>query len=191
MEGGGVWWGADGGQGVLGLGDVAEHAWRATSSVGIPRWRPVVVACRLLVTCCLPDACCLLFTCRFLVACRLACRLSLRVTCFRVSSLSHIVSGWRCCAFAAARGAGPLSSSMGWPAHHSPASTRCTWRGRLSHLLSGVRRHPGAANKVSEGGAMTTGWPLTFPSAHITYVAWALRSFAILLAPSSWGCKRG
>ena len=24
---GGVWWGADGGQGVLGLGDVAMRAW--------------------------------------------------------------------------------------------------------------------------------------------------------------------
>ena len=36
MEGGGVWWGAGGGQGVLGLGDVAVHAWRATSSVGVP-----------------------------------------------------------------------------------------------------------------------------------------------------------
>ena len=38
---------------------------------------------------------------------------------------------------------------------------------------------------------MTTGWSLTFPSAHGTYVAWALRLFAIVLALSSWGSKRG
>ena len=155
---------ADGGQGVLGLGDVTVRAWRATSSVGVPRWHPVVVACRLRVACCLllaccllfacrlPDACCLLFACRFLVACRLACRFSSHVACFRVSLSSHIVSGWWCWAFAAARGAGRSSSSMGWPAHHSPGSTRRTWHGRSSRLLSGVRRRPGAANKVSEGG---------------------------------------
>ena len=163
MEGG-VWWGADGGQGVLGLEDVAVRAWRATSSVGILRWRPIVIACRLriacclllmcclLFACCLPNACCLLFACRFLVACCLACHLSSHVACFHVSLLLHIVSGWWCWAFAAARGAGPSSSSMGWPTHHSPASTRCMWCGCSSHLLSGVHRRPGAANKVSEGG---------------------------------------
>ena len=43
--GGGAWWGADGGQGVLGLGDVAVHAWQGTSSVGVPRWCPIVIMC--------------------------------------------------------------------------------------------------------------------------------------------------
>ena len=49
----------------------------------------------------------------------------------------------------------------------------------------------GLQTRLVMGGAKTAGWLLTFPSAHITYVAWALCSFAILLAPSSWGCKRG
>ena len=30
-----------------------------------------------------------------------------------------------------------------------------------------------------------------FPSGHATYMAWALVSFAIRCAPSSWGCKQG
>ena len=55
MEGEGVWWGADGGQGVLGLGDVAVCVWRATSSVGVPLSLHVVsslhVASSLRVAC--------------------------------------------------------------------------------------------------------------------------------------------
>ena len=30
-----------------------------------------------------------------------------------------------------------------------------------------------------------------FPSIHMMYMAWALISFAIRCAPSSWGCKQG
>ena len=93
-----------------------------TSSVVVPRWRPVVVArrllvaCRVLFACRLPVACRLLFACRFLfacrlpMACRLACRLSSRVACLRVSLSSGAVNGWWCWVFAASRGAGPL-----WP----------------------------------------------------------------------------
>ena len=78
---GGVCWGADGGQGVLGLGDVAVRAWRATSSIGVPRWRPVVVACRLLLTCCLLLACCLLLVCCLLFTCCLSsCVASFRMS---------------------------------------------------------------------------------------------------------------
>ena len=42
----------------------------------------------------------------------------------------------------------------------------------------------GLQTRLVKGGAMTMGWPLTFPT-HIMYVAWALRLFAVLLAPSS------
>ena len=114
----------------------------------------LLFACCLLFMCCLPDTCCLLFVCRFLVASRVA---SLHMSpvfmccCCRTLS-SSAVSGWWCWAFAAAHGAGPSSLSMGWPTHHSPVSMRRTWCGHSSCLLSGVHCHPGAANKVSEGG---------------------------------------
>ena len=75
-----------------------------TSSVVVPRWRPVVVArrllvtCRVLFTCRFPIACRILFVCRILFMCHLpiACHLSLS---------SGAVNGWWCWVFAASCGA--------------------------------------------------------------------------------------
>ena len=183
-----------------------------TLSVVIPHWCPIVVVCRLLIVCCLLFACCLpvaccllfvccfLFTCRLPIACRLACRLSshviviwccqwmmvLGVCGFSWCQAPMVICGWWCGHIVVSWSGGEvsLSLSMGWlltipqrPCQH--------W----AHLLSDCC--PGAANKVSEVGAMTTGCSLTFPSAHVTYMAWALCLFAIMLALSSWGSKQG
>ena len=78
-------------------------------SVVVPRWRPVVVARRLLVACRVLFACSFLFACRLPIACRLACRLSSPVACLRVSLSSGAVNGWWCWVFAASRG--------GWCGH--------------------------------------------------------------------------
>ena len=97
-----------------------------SSSVVVPRWRPVVVACRLLV------ACRVLFACRFLcarrlpIACRLACRLSSPVACLHVSLSSGAVNGWWCWVFAASHG--------GWCGH---VVVVVSWSGGEGH-----RRRP-------------------------------------------------
>ena len=164
-----------------------------TSSVVVPRWRPVVVACRLLVACRLP------------IACHLTFRLSSCVACLRVSLSSGVVNGW-CWVFGASRGAG-----LPWPFVAGGVVTslcrgrvvrrrrRRPWGGRSpfasAHASSGLVCYTtvvlGLQTRSVRWGAMTTGWPLTFPSAHVTYVAWVLRSFAIMLALLSWGSKRG
>ena len=168
-----------------------------TSSVVVPCWRPVVVVRRLLV------ACRLLLACRLPVASRVACRLSSHVACLRVSLSSGVVNGW-CWVFGASRGAGLLwpfvaggvvtSLCRGWVTRRR-CRCRRPWGGRSpfasAHASSGLVCYPtvvlGLQTRSVRWGAMTTGWPLTFPSAHVTYMAWALRSFAIVLALSSWG----
>ena len=185
MEGG-VWWGADGGQGVLGLGDVAVRAWRATSSVGVPLSSRVACSSRVAS----PTR----------VACSSRVASSSPVA-SRVASL-RVLPVFACCCrrTLSAGGAGRLRLLVVLDPRRRP------WGGPLTipqrpHDVRGVGArlvcYPvcavvlGLQTRLVKGGAMTTGWPLTFPSAHITYVAWALRSFAILLAQSSWGCKRG
>ena len=195
-----------------------------TSSVVVPRWRPIVVArqllvaccvlfacrlpvaCRVLFACCLPVACRVLFAWRLPIACCLTCRLSSRVTCLRVSLSSGAVHGWWWWVFAASRGAGPPSPFVAGGVATSLCRGRVVrhrrrrpWGGHSplpsAHASAGLVCYPtvilGLRTRSVRWGAMTTGWPLTFPSAHVMYVAWAIRSFAIVLALSSWGSKRG
>ena len=164
------------------------------------------VVCRVLFACCLPVACRVLFAWCLPIACRLTCRLSLRVACLRVSLSSGAVHGWWCWVFVASRGAGPPSPFVAGGVATSlcrgrvvRCCCRCPWGGHSplpsAHASAGLVCYPtvvlGLRTRSVRWGAMTTGWPLTFPSAHVMYMAWAICSFAIVLALSSWGSKRG
>ena len=179
-----VWWGADEGQGVLGLGDVAVHAWQGWDLV---HWHPVVITCCLLFpcfllfTCCLPVVCCLLFVCRFLIACHFVGHLSLCVACLHMLLLSHIVV--QCCQWVVVLGAcgcsccWALVAICGWWCGHGVVS----WFGGVIVIIHGVAHSPymawalglfaiwcapsSSANKVSEVGGNDDGWLLTLPSA--------------------------
>ena len=173
------------------------HGEAGTLSVVISHWCPVVIVRQLLVMCCLlfacylPITCCLLFACRFLFTCRLLimCHLSSCVVCLHMSLSSSAVNGWWCWVFAASHGAGPpwpfmaggvvTSLCHGWVVRRH----RChPWGGHSpfpsTHARAWLVCYPtivlGLQTRSVRWGAMTMGWPLTFPSAHIPYVAWAL-----------------
>ena len=190
-----------------------------TSSVVVLCWCPIVVTCRLIIMCRILFMCCLPVTCRILLACRLPVASSshvassLRVTspsrvaCLHVSLSSGAVHGWWCWVFAASHGARPLWPFMaggvvmslycGRVVRHR--HRRCPWGGcsplSSTHASAGLVCYPtivlGLQTRSVRWEAMTMGWPLTFPSAHVTYVAWVLCLFTIMLALSSWGSKQG
>ena len=74
----------------------------------------------------------------------------------------------------------PWGGCSPFPSTHASAGLVCYLTVVLGLQMRSVR-----------WGVMMTGWPLTFPCAHVTYMAWALHSFAIVLALSSWGSKQG
>ena len=175
-----------------------------TSSVVIAR--RLLVACRLLFACRLPVACRLLFAYRFLFACRLpiACRLACRLSsCVVVVPRCQWVVVLDVCGFSWCRA--PVAIRGWWCGHvvvswsGGEASSSSSMGGRSpfasAHASSGLVCYPtvvlGLQTRSVRWGAMKMGWPLTFPCAQVTYVAWALRSFAIVLALSSWGSKQG
>ena len=114
----------------------------------------------------------LLFACCFLVMCHLVCCLSLCVTCLHVSLSSHVVV--QRCQWVVVLGICSCSlcwafvTIHAWWCGHSVVS----WSGGVIVVVHRVAHSP-------------------FPSAHVTYMAWALGSLAIWCAPSSWGCKQG